>query len=65
MNPTYAVISQAGPTLFQYLYRPLDRREELYDLSTDANEHRNLAASAAPSLIGAFRTQLDEYRNQQ
>jgi glucan phosphoethanolaminetransferase (alkaline phosphatase superfamily) len=64
MNPSFSVLFRPEGRLFQYLYRPQNRQEELYELLSDPSEARNLMASADRSLIADLRSRLEQYRSQ-
>jgi hypothetical protein len=64
MNASYSVLYRHQNTLFQYLFRPQNRREELYELRSDPTETKNLMLSAETSMIGDLRARMEQYRNQ-
>ncbi len=64
LDPSFAVIGRLHGSVYQYLYRVRDRREELYDLTSDPTGTQNLLSSAEPPVIDEMRARLDEYRAQ-
>jgi glucan phosphoethanolaminetransferase (alkaline phosphatase superfamily) len=49
------VIERADGRLYKYLCSELEGREELYELTSDPDEKRNLIADAPPELIGRLK----------
>jgi glucan phosphoethanolaminetransferase (alkaline phosphatase superfamily) len=59
--PAYAILFRARGATYKYIYSSRDRKEELYELTSDPNEKNSLMRSADPSLIEQMRTKLSEY----
>jgi membrane-anchored protein YejM (alkaline phosphatase superfamily) len=57
-RPCYAVLYRTGVTTYQYLYCSVGKTEELYDLTNDPREQRNLIGTADASLLGRLREEL-------
>ena len=64
MNASFSVLYRNQGKIFQYLFRPQTRREELYELRSDPKETNNVMSSADPSMIDDFRRRLEQYRSQ-
>jgi arylsulfatase A-like enzyme len=56
----FAVLYRADNALFKYIATPQYGKEELYDLTHDLGEHRNIVADQ-PSLAGLLRDKLRTY----
>ena len=57
-HPCYAVLYRTDATIYKYMYWSLDKREELYDLTSDPVEQLNLIDVSAPALIQRMRDEL-------
>ena len=58
-NPAWrAVIERTNHAIYKYLRWDGDGREELYDLTTDATERRNLIGVAPPDVTQRLRGML-------
>jgi len=57
-HPCYAVLYRTDSTIYKYMYCSMDKREELYDLTSDPGEHLNLIDVSAPALIQRMRDEL-------
>lgn len=57
-HPCYAVLYRTDATIYKYMYCSVDKREELYDLTSDPGEMLNLADTAEPALIQRMRDEL-------
>jgi glucan phosphoethanolaminetransferase (alkaline phosphatase superfamily) len=64
MNASFSVLYRHQNSIFQYLFRPQNRREELYELRSDPGEANNLMSSADPAMVTEFRRRLEQYRSQ-
>lgn len=63
-NPCYAVLDRTDGALYKYIYCSLGRSEELYELTSDPKEQRNLIASAEPALVQRLRDQVARQRSE-
>ena len=61
--PCFAVIDHSTDRILKYMSCAMGRREELYDLTADPDEHHNLAPTADPAVLEGFRARLREWRD--
>ena len=61
-QPCFAIIDYAPGQMRKYMQCSGGTREELYDLTRDADEHHDLARTE-PALIDGYRKVLDRWRN--
>ncbi len=59
----FAIVHPAADGLFKYIATPQYGQEELYDLTRDRGEQRNVLA-AHPNLVSVFREKLASYRRE-
>ena len=57
-HPCYAVLYRTDAKIYKYIYCSLDKREELYDLTSDPSEQLNLIDVSDPALIKRMRDEL-------
>jgi membrane-anchored protein YejM (alkaline phosphatase superfamily) len=57
-HPCYAVLYRTDAKIYKYMYCSNDKREELYDLTSDPGEQLNLIDIADPALIKRMRDEL-------
>jgi arylsulfatase A-like enzyme len=60
----FAVLYRSGPSLFKFIATPEYGQEELYDVTNDRGEIRNLVAER-PDLAALLRGKVSEYRADQ
>jgi hypothetical protein len=61
VNPVYAIVFRMDGFIYKYIYRAVDRKEELFELHSDPGETRNRMSSVDQSLIKQLRAKLAEY----
>lgn len=57
-HPCYAVLYRTDATIYKYMFCTVDKREELYDLTSDPSEQLNLIDVAEPALVQRMRNEL-------
>ncbi len=57
-RPCTAVLYRADTAMYHYIYCSVGKTEELYELTSDPNETRNLIGTADAALIGRLREEL-------
>jgi membrane-anchored protein YejM (alkaline phosphatase superfamily) len=57
-KPCYAVLYRTDAATYEYIYCTVGKTEELYDLTTDAQERTNLIGRVDASLLARMRAEL-------
>ena len=62
-RPSYAVLYRTDAAVYKYIFNSAGKTEELYNLTEDPGERKNLMSTADPALLQLMRAELERMKS--